>query len=83
MQIFIGNIGPEVSEDEIRLAFEQFGPVKQARVCRDRVTGRPRGFGFVSMDPMAGGLAAIAELDGAIIGSGRRPVVVQKSNQLR
>ena len=79
MQIYVSNIG-DLTEAELRLAFEQFGPVQRATICRDRTTGRSRNFGFVSMHPLGGGLAAIAELDGTIIGSGRRPVVVEKSN---
>ena len=39
----------EVSEDELRAAFEAYGQVSSAKVIKDRFTGEPRGFGFIEM----------------------------------
>lgn len=49
MNIYVGNLAREVSEDELRQAFEAFGQVTSAKVITDRLTGASRGFGFVEM----------------------------------
>ncbi len=49
MNIFVGNLSYEATEDDLKAAFEQFGNVKDVRVITDRYTNRPRGFGFVEM----------------------------------
>eukprot|EP01156_Anaeramoeba_ignava_P017737 Anaeramoba_ignava/a89913_64.p2 GENE.a89913_64~~a89913_64.p2 ORF type:complete len:251 (+),score=54.62 a89913_64:48-755(+) len=45
--VFIRDVARGVSDDEFRKAFEQIGPVFSAKVVRDKLTGRTRGFGFV------------------------------------
>ena len=49
MNIFVGNLAYEVSDDDLREAFESYGVVSSASVLQDRETGRSRGFGFVEM----------------------------------
>lgn len=49
VNIYVGNLSYEASDDDLRAAFEAFGQVSSARVIRDRETGRSRGFGFVEM----------------------------------
>jgi cold-inducible RNA-binding protein len=49
MNLFVGNLSYEVGDDELREAFEAYGPVSSAKVLQDRETGRSRGFGFVEM----------------------------------
>ena len=46
-KLFIGGISWETSEDKLREYFGQYSDVLQAVIMRDKVTGRPRGFGFV------------------------------------
>ena len=49
MNIYVGNLAHEVTEDELREAFEAFGEVTSAKVITDRISGESRGFGFVEM----------------------------------
>ena len=49
MNLYIGNLSREVSEEDLRKAFEAFGQVEAVRVIKDKFTGESRGFGFVEM----------------------------------
>ncbi len=69
MNIYIGNLSFNTTEDGIRQAFEAYGEVTSVNIITDRDTGRPRGFGFVEMPNQEEGTAAISgvggqELDG-------------------
>ena len=64
MNIYVGNLSWEVTEDELRDEFAAFGEVKSARLITDRMTGRSRGFGFVEMMNNDEAKAAIADLNG-------------------
>lgn len=48
--IYVGNLPFTTTEDELRDLFAAYGEVESARIITDRDTGRPRGFGFVSMN---------------------------------
>ena len=61
--IYVGNLSYDLSEDELRDAFEQFGSVSSCKLIMDRDTGRPKGFGFVEMDDNAEADAAISALN--------------------
>ncbi|PWG64280.1 RNA recognition motif domain-containing protein [Spiribacter halobius] len=47
--IYVGNLPFTASEDEVRDLFAAYGDVESVRLISDRDTGRPRGFGFVTM----------------------------------
>ncbi len=64
MNIYVGNLSPKTSEDELREAFEAFGEVDSAKIIKDNFTGKSRGFGFVEMPNQSEGEAAIAGLNG-------------------
>jgi RNA recognition motif-containing protein len=64
MKIFVGNLSREVSDDELRQAFEAFGGVDSATVIKDKFTGQSRGFGFVEMPAAAEAKAAIDGMNG-------------------
>ena len=49
MNIYIGNLSPEVTDEDLRAAFETYGQVTSAKVIKDRFTGEARGFGFIEM----------------------------------
>jgi RNA recognition motif-containing protein len=51
---FVGNLGPEVTHEELRRLFEAYGQVVQVHIIVDRDTGLPRGFAFVEMTNDAG-----------------------------
>lgn len=65
MNIYVGNLAYQVTGDELRKAFEQFGEVSSASVVTDKFTGQSKGFGFVEMPDKAQGEAAIKQMDGA------------------
>jgi RNA recognition motif-containing protein len=64
MNIYVGNLSYDVTEDELRREFEPFGEVASVNIPSDRDTGRSRGFGFVEMPTVSEGQAAIAGLNG-------------------
>jgi len=49
MDIYVGNLAYEVTDDDLRVAFAEHGQVASARVITDRFSGRSKGFGFVEM----------------------------------
>ena len=65
MNIYVGNLPFNVTEDELRQAFETYGEVSRVNIITDRETGRPRGFAFVEMSGSDEGNAAIAGLNGS------------------
>lgn len=65
MSIYIGNLSYEVTEEDLRSVFAEYGSVKRVQVPTDRETGRMRGFAFVEMDSEDEEAAAIGALDGA------------------
>ena len=64
MNIYVGNIAYELSEDELREAFSSYGEVESARIITDRFTGRSKGFGFVEMADDEQAQKAIDEMNG-------------------
>jgi RNA recognition motif-containing protein len=64
MNIYVGNLSFNVSEENLRQAFEAFGQVSSATIVKDKYSGQPRGFGFVEMPDRAEAQAAIANLNG-------------------
>ncbi|MBW2031122.1 MAG: RNA-binding protein [Deltaproteobacteria bacterium] len=67
MNIYVGNLSYEVTDEELKEAFEAFGQVESARVVKDLYSGRSRGFGFVEMPGEAEGQAAIDDLNGSVL----------------
>jgi len=67
MNIYVGNISYQMSNDDLRAAFEPFGEVTDAHVIMDRETGRSRGFGFVEMANDDEAKEAIEKLNGSDI----------------
>ncbi len=64
MNIYVGNLLREATEDDLRQAFEAFGQVTSAKIITDKFTGDSRGFGFVEMSNSTEAQAAITGLDG-------------------
>jgi len=64
MNIYVGNLAREVTEDDLRQAFEAFGQVTSATVIKDRFSGESRGFGFVEMPSKNEAQTAIDEMNG-------------------
>lgn len=64
MNIYVGNLSFDVTDDLLRKEFEQFGAVKSAQVVIDKISQRSRGFGFIEMTDGANAQKAIKELNG-------------------
>jgi len=64
MNIYVGNLSFEVSEENLRQAFEAFGQVSSATIVKDKYSGQSRGFGFVEMPDQNEAQAAIKNLNG-------------------
>ncbi|MFQ6107102.1 MAG: RNA recognition motif domain-containing protein [Thermoplasmata archaeon] len=64
MNIYVGNLPREVTESELREAFEAFGEVASAKIITDRFSGESRGFGFVEMSTDSEAEEAITSLNG-------------------
>jgi len=64
MNIYVGNLSYEVTEEELRQEFTAFGKVESISIVTDRYSGRPRGFAFVEMPSVSEGQAAITGLNG-------------------
>lgn len=63
MKLYVGNMSFNTTQETLEALFSEFGEVQEVAIITDRETGRPRGFGFVTMDD-EGAKAAIAALDG-------------------
>ena len=63
MNIYVGNLSHDATEGDVREAFEAYGQVAAVNLITDKLTGRPRGFGFVEMPTQAEAQAAIAGLN--------------------
>ena len=64
MNIYVGNLSSDVTDEAIREAFVSFGQVTSARVIKDKYTGQSRCFGFVEMAVQSQAQTAIKSLNG-------------------
>ncbi len=65
MNIYVGNLSFDTTDDSLRVAFATHGAVDSARVITDRESGRSRGFGFVEMSDDGEGNTAMAAINGS------------------
>ena len=63
MNIYVGNLSYEVTEEDLKESFEVFGEVETINVIKDNYTGRSKGFGFVEMSNNADAQSAINGLN--------------------
>ena len=63
-KLFVGNLSYSTGEAELRRAFEAVGALRSVAIITDRMTGQPRGFGFVEFESSDDAQRAIASLDG-------------------
>jgi cold-inducible RNA-binding protein len=64
MNIYVGNLSFTVTEEDLRGAFQAFGTVDKAAIITDKMSGQPRGFGFVEMPNKDEAVKAISGLNG-------------------
>ena len=63
MNIYVGNLGYDVSESDLREAFEQYGNVLEVNLIMDKGTGKTKGFGFIEMPEKEEAQKAITEMN--------------------
>jgi len=64
MNIYVGNLSYETTEQDLRQAFEAFGQVTSANIISDKITGQSKGFGFIEMSAKEQAQAAIEGMNG-------------------
>ena len=64
MNIYVGNLLFDVSESDLREAFEKFGEITEVRLIMDKFSGKSKGFGFVEMPSKEEAEKAIEEMNG-------------------
>jgi len=67
-KLFVGNLSFNTTENDLQDAFAAHGTVTEANLMMDRSTGRPRGFGFITMGSPEEAQKAINALNGAMLG---------------
>ncbi len=67
MNIYVGNLSTDVTEDELRQEFAAFGQVASVAIIKDKYSGQSRGFAFVEMPTVSEGQAALAGLKGKTV----------------
>lgn len=77
MRLFVGNLSFQTTENELQDAFSQHGTISDLKIMTDRMTGRSRGFAFVTMSTRDEAEAAIRGLDGQQLGG--RPLRVNEA----
>ena len=64
MRIYVGNLSYDVTEEQLRQEFVAYGEVASVSILTDRISGRPKGFGFVEMGTEEAASEAIGRLNG-------------------
>jgi RNA recognition motif-containing protein len=82
-KLFVGNLSFETTENDLQDAFAAHGTVTETNLMMDRVSGRPRGFGFVTMSSPEEAQKAIAALNGSQLGGRALTVNVAKPREER
>jgi len=82
-KLFVGNLPFNATENDLQDAFAAHGTVVEAVLMMDRTTGRPRGFGFVTMNTPEEAEKAIAALNGSQLGGRALTVNIAKPREER
>ena len=69
MKLYVGNLSFETTENDLQDLFEQHGAVAEVHLMMDRMTGRSRGFAFITMNDDAQAKAAMSALNGKELNS--------------
>ncbi len=81
MNVYVGNLSYDLSEEDLKTAFEEYGEVTSAKIVSDRYSGRSKGFGFIEMSSDDEAKAAIEGLSGKELGG--RAIVVNEARPRR
>src|SRR4051812_15912141 len=82
-KLFVGNLSFNITENDLQDAFAAHGSVVETNLMMDRATGRPRGFGFVTMSTPEEAEKAISALNGAALDGRNLTVNVAKPREER
>ena len=82
-KLFVGNLSFETTENDLQDAFAAHGTVTETNLMMDRTTGRPRGFGFITMSSPEEAQKAIAALNGSQLGGRALTVNIAKPREER
>ena len=82
-KLFVGNISFDTTENDLQDAFAAHGTVIEANLMTDRMTGRPRGFGFVTMSSREDAQKAIEAMNGAALGGRNLTVNIARPREER
>ena len=81
MNIYVGNLSPDATDEDLQHAFEAFGQVSLVKLIMNKFTGVSRGFGFVEMPDEVEARAAIDGLNGKELKE--RPLTVNEARPRR
>ncbi len=65
-KLFVGNLNFQTTEEELSTLFGQYGDVVEVKLAKDKITKKPRGFGFVSMGDKESAEEALTQLNGQL-----------------
>ena len=82
-KLFVGNLSFNTTENDLQDAFAAHGTVVEANLMMDRMSGRPRGFGFVTMSTAEEAQKAIEALNGASVDGRNLTVNIAKPREER
>jgi len=81
MNVYVGNLSYDLSEEDLKTAFGEYGEVTSAKIISDRYSGRSKGFGFIEMSSDDEAKAAIEGLSGKELAG--RAIVVNEARPRR
>ncbi|MBH22190.1 MAG: RNA-binding protein [Candidatus Marinimicrobia bacterium] len=81
MNVYVGNLSYDLSEEDLKNAFGEYGEVTSAKIVSDRYSGRSKGFGFIEMSSDDEAKAAIEGLSGKELAG--RAIVVNEARPRR
>jgi RNA recognition motif-containing protein len=64
MNIYVGNLSFDTTEDTLKSLFSEFGHVESVKLIKDRFSGRPKGYGFIEMPDNSEADQAVKALNG-------------------
>jgi len=82
-KLFVGNLSFDTTENDLQDAFAAHGTVVEANLMMDRITGKPRGFGFITMSSPEEAQKAIDALNGASLGGRALTVNIARPREER
>ncbi len=77
MKLYVGNLSYDLTEDDLKQQFSEYGQVESVSMIMDRDSGRPKGFAFVEMPSKAEAESAIAAMNGKMLNE--RTIVVNEA----